>query len=493
MIFGNDNRTPVDKQNRYVYEYAPAVQIISRFADGTVAQGSGTIVGVNDVLTAAHVIYNAGHGGYAVGIEVTPLRFGEVKPFGVVYATDVVVSDGWIRTSSYESDYGLITLAQPLGYQTGWIDIGAVNEYEVLFKEVQSYGYPGDLDNGDVLYRVSGTIDQTYRTLLKFTDDLDAMGGQSGSGIIMHTVDGLRVQGILSYESYGPDYNAAVMLNGVIASEIEEWIEANDTGVAAKLDAPTSLRPIIEGLNYMAIAFVGRNGTKAELDFLNDAYASGSDAKEIAQIIYGSDAYASTAAASMNNDAFLSHVFANVLEITYSAEEFSYWLGALDGGMRRSDALLLCSTLPLFREKHMLDVYETWHRNYRDFAVEAVANDENTTLIAREEDSLLRGGGGDDVLTGSNGADYLYGMGGNDTLTGGGGGDFFAWDIGMGIDRILDFNVHEDMLRLRSDFDWRWGADVTGNLTLTPNQGSGAVVLVGLGVGDVSAVFILQG
>ncbi|MCL4432852.1 MAG: hypothetical protein M1300_11120, partial [Epsilonproteobacteria bacterium] len=74
MIFGNDNRTPVDKQSRYVYEYAPAVQIISRFADGTVAQGSGTIVGVNDVLTAAHVIYNAGHGGYAVGIEVTPLR-----------------------------------------------------------------------------------------------------------------------------------------------------------------------------------------------------------------------------------------------------------------------------------------------------------------------------------------------------------------------------------------------------------------------------------
>lgn len=493
MIFGNDNRTPIPSNTTQMYSYSAAVQIIVRFSDGYVAQGSGTMVGNNDVLTAAHVLYSTQHGGYATAIEVTPLRAGELKPFGVVYGMDMIVSDEWVTTEGYAGDYGLITLARPIGYQSGWIDVGSVNGYEMLHQEVQSYGYPGDLDDGEALYAVSGSVDSSAGNIVEFTDDLDAYGGQSGSGIFANTADGIKVLGVISHESRAPDYNAAVTFNGAIASEIQGWIGANDADVSARLDADIGLRPIIEEIDLMVIAFLGRNGTKTELDILSNAYAQGNDAKAIAQIIYGSDAYASTAPATMNNSAFLTHVFTSVLNVPYTQEDFSYWLGVLDKGMQQSDALLLCSTLNVFRESHKLDVYETWHRSYRDFSVEAVASDENTSLIAREEDSLLRGGGGNDTLIGNNGADYLYGMGGNDTITGGGGADFFTWDTGMGIDRILDFNLAEDTLRLRSDFDWGWGTDATGNLTLVPNQSSGEVVLVGVHVADASAVHILQG
>ncbi|MHB8100031.1 MAG: DUF4214 domain-containing protein [Sulfuricurvum sp.] len=493
MVFGNDDRLLISSSQLDFYSYAPAVQIFARFSDGYIAQGSGTMVGKNDVLTAAHVLFSAGHGGYAVAVEVTPLRVGELKPFGVVYGTDMIVSNSWAATGSYDGDYGLITLARPIGYQSGWVDIGSVNGYELLNQEVQSYGYPGDLANGNSLYKISGSVDGSTAHLITFSDDLDARGGQSGSGIFTTAPDGVKIVGVISHESLTPDYNAAVTFNSVIAAQIQGWIAANDADVPKQLDAPLQLRPVIEEMNFMVLAFLGRNGTKTELDILSDAYAGGSDTKAIAQMIYHSDAYASTAAATMNNSAFLTHVFTNVLNLSYSIEEFSYWLGALDSGMPRSDGLLLCATLDIFRASHKLDVYETWHRSYRDFSVEAVASDENTTLIAREEDSLLRGGEGNDTLIGNNGADYLYGMGGNDSLTGGGGADFFAWDTGMGIDRILDFTLGEDTLRLRSHFDWSWGTDTAGNLSLIPDQGSGAVILIGISLANASFIPVLQG
>lgn len=493
MIFGNDNRTPISNRTPNFYAYAPAVQIISRFSDGYLAQGSGTMVGINDVLTAAHVLYSPQHGGYATSIEVTPLRSGALKPFGVVYAMDMIVSKSWASAGSYEGDYGLITLARPIGYQSGWVDIESVNGYEMLYQEVQSYGYPGDLDDGDVLYAVSGTVDSAAGNILQFRDDLDARGGQSGSGIFSNTPDGVKMVGVISHESRGPDYNAAVTFNTLIASEIQGWIGANDAQVPVRLDADNHLRPIIEEINLMVIAFLGRNGTKTELDILSNAYLSGNDAAKISQIIYSSDVYKSTAAASMDNSDFLKHVFTTVLAVTYTKEDFGYWLGVLDGGMTQWNALLLCSTLPVFRQIHKLDIYETWHRNYRDFSVEAVASDESTSLVARQEDSLLLGGAGNDTLIGGNGADYLYGMGGNDTLFGSDGSDFFAWDIGMGIDRMLDFNLTEDTLRLRSNFDWRWGTDTEGNLALLPNQGTGEVILVGITISNAFSVHVLQG
>lgn len=493
MVFGNDDRVLLSKNDSDFYAYAPAVQIIVRFSDGYVAQGSGTMVGKNDVLTAAHVLYSAGHGGYAVAVEVTPLRVGDLKPFGVVYGTDMIVSKSWITDEGYTGDYGLITLARPIGYQSGWIDVGSVNGYEMVHNELRSYGYPGDLSDGDTLYAASGSVDSAVGNIIQFKDDLDARGGQSGSGIFTATSDGIKVVGVISHESRGPDYNAAVTFNSSITAQIQGWIAANDADVAQRLDAPLPLRPVIEEMNFMVFAFLGRNGTKTELDILSNAYINGSDTKAIAQIIYHSDAYGSTAAATMNNSAFLTHIFTNVLNVSYSQEDFSYWLGELDNGMARWDALLLCSTLDTFRASHTLDVYETWHRNYRDFSVEAVASDENTSLVARDEDSLLRGGLGNDVLVGKNGADYLYGMGGNDTLTGGGGADFFAWDIGMGIDRIADFTLGEDTLRLRSEFNWRWGTDSAGNISLIPDQGSGEVILVGISLSNASMIPILQG
>jgi Ca2+-binding RTX toxin-like protein len=61
----------------------------------------------------------------------------------------------------------------------------------------------------------------------------------------------------------------------------------------------------------------------------------------------------------------------------------------------------------------------------------------------------LTGTQGDDQIYGYGGNDYLVGGGGNDILTGGTGRDTFVlYYSGGGIDRITDFSVSNDILKV---------------------------------------------
>ena len=75
----------------------------------------------------------------------------------------------------------------------------------------------------------------------------------------------------------------------------------------------------------------------------------------------------------------------------------------------------------------------------------------------------LWGQGGNDRLFGGAGKDMLAGGGGRDLLVGGGGADVFVFGKGHGHDRIRDFTLDEDLIRLQP------GSGVGGfeDLTLT--------------------------
>lgn len=88
-------------------------------------------------------------------------------------------------------------------------------------------------------------------------------------------------------------------------------------------------------------------------------------------------------------------------------------------------------------------------------------------LFGQSGGDQLRGGSGADVLRGGGGADRLWGQGGNDRLfggagkdmlaggggrdllVGGGGADVFVFGKGHGHDRIRDFTLDEDLIRLQ--------------------------------------------
>ena len=58
--------------NRSAEPYRTVCYIVCSWSDGTRTSGSGVVVGVNDVLTAMHVVYDAMRGGWATQITISP-------------------------------------------------------------------------------------------------------------------------------------------------------------------------------------------------------------------------------------------------------------------------------------------------------------------------------------------------------------------------------------------------------------------------------------
>ncbi len=95
--------------------------------------------------------------------------------------------------------------------------------------------------------------------------------------------------------------------------------------------------------------------------------------------------------------------------------------------------------------------------NRNDARGDVITDVENVTG-SRHEDRLrgdntanrLEGGGGRDELNGNGGDDVLVGGTGADRLEGGAGADTFVFDIGHGVDTILDFTDNEDRIDLTS-------------------------------------------
>jgi V8-like Glu-specific endopeptidase len=495
MIFGADNRTAIKPTDASYSYFAPIVQIVSYFSDGYVAQGSGTIVGANDVLTAAHVVYNKAHGGYAASVEVTPSRDGQQKPFGVVTSTDFHASSSWISSSDYNGDYSLISLSKSIGNATGWATMEQLPSYGVIGVQLSSYGYPGDLSSGEAIYKTTGTIDAKSGDILHFTDDMDAKPGQSGSGVFLQDSAKMEVVGVVSHESYNPDYNGILELSDSNLTVLQSWASQNDTGqdVTPK-NADAALKPVVDALDLMFYSFLGYDGDKTNMDYLIAQYQNGATRDTIASIFYNSTQYKSSAAANYNNTDFLQHMFTDVLSMQYTASDFSYWLNILDKNvMSRTDIMSLCSTLTMFENKHALDSYSFWHNNYKSWALESSGNKEDDILTASTAgDSTLYGQDGNDTLVGKGGNDYLWGGKGADTMTGGAGADFFAWGIGDGVDTVTDFSVSEDFIRLRGDFKWSFGTS-NGSLAIIADDGSGGLILTGIASAASGSIHIIQG
>lgn len=182
--------------NRTVAPYNTVCYILCQWADGSYTRGSGVVVGVNDVLTAAHVVYNADRGGYAVGITVSPAAdtfpslvepYGSFSDWGVVH----------VRTSNWDSDGdGLLTQAEAqydlavIGLRTA---IGEVTGTSGLWAKSHDLygtmvGYPSESYGGTGMMAASVWADASS-TYGVFAID-DRLGPGSSGGPLFYTEGG---------------------------------------------------------------------------------------------------------------------------------------------------------------------------------------------------------------------------------------------------------------------------------------------------------------
>ena len=125
--------------NRTAFPYISVCYIESDWPDGSFTRGSGVVVGMNDVLTAAHVVFNADRGGFATAVRVMPAADTEpvqVEPFGSfevglmsVRAADWDANgDGLVSSSEAQYDLAVLGMHAPIGNTTGWLGTWAYDE-----------------------------------------------------------------------------------------------------------------------------------------------------------------------------------------------------------------------------------------------------------------------------------------------------------------------------------------------------------------------------
>lgn len=209
-------------QNTAVYPYSAVVRISVACTDGTTWSGSGVIIGENDILTASHVVYEAGK--TISSIAITPAQNGTTKPYGTVYA-DVWSynqvdndGDGSLYASESVNDYALIGVSESISSQTGTMGLGTIT---TSYTSAQITGYPGKY--GSVyMTTASGYVYLDSSSGAISNNGIEVNSGNSGGPVWNGSSASPYVYGVVSTTGY------SAPVSGTNLSTILSWMDSND-------------------------------------------------------------------------------------------------------------------------------------------------------------------------------------------------------------------------------------------------------------------------
>lgn len=193
------------------FPFSAVVQTVTTWPDGAHAQGTGTMVNPNTVLTAGHVVYDYAHGGWAQSIQVIAGRNGNSEPYGVAYKTrdktfTVFMADDKVNSENHpkgDGDIGFISLNRNLGYLTGWLGFSGGQSTSYNY-QVGKVGYPGEdgYDGTHMYDNYGGTNIGGPGTNSNFaywgwsTSSMTALKGESGSSLVLDVNGHLGIIGV---------------------------------------------------------------------------------------------------------------------------------------------------------------------------------------------------------------------------------------------------------------------------------------------------------
>lgn len=230
---------------QYQAPYYRIVKVEAHFANGSIAHGSGVLVGRNDVLTASHVIYNAALGGLASQISVVPgydqdpTEDGDFAalgptPFGVYQ----------VETATYNTNFDPDGDGQLLSGDNGSDLVGTERDVALLgltvpVGDVLGYMTPTVLTGGALSVHVGGypsgfgdQTDQTGTIIYNPVDyhfqvgHFDLRPGNSGGPLWYGDAATQYVVGLVSTTGYAHDI-------GALYSTITSSIVQNDSVIGS--------------------------------------------------------------------------------------------------------------------------------------------------------------------------------------------------------------------------------------------------------------------
>jgi glutamyl endopeptidase len=215
-VCGVDNRVQISPATAIPWRWC--CELLITYPNGAGARGTGWFIGPKTVMTAGHVVYSAGNGGWATRIEVIPGMDGASRPFGSQVGTSFRSVSGWTSSGNPEYDYGAIILPNnTLGNTVGWFGFANLSDAQLRNLFVNNAGYPGDKPFGTAWFN-AGAITQVTARRLNYM--IDTFGGQSGSAVWRYFNGQRHAVGV---HGYGGCPNKAVRIISPVYNNMLAW------------------------------------------------------------------------------------------------------------------------------------------------------------------------------------------------------------------------------------------------------------------------------
>jgi len=224
VVLGSDERVRITDTDLYPYS---AIAYLDVFHDTYLTNCTGTFIGPDVLLTAAHCLWDSEEG-YAGDIIVTPGKSDSFEPFGSEFAYDWIVPQPWIDSAATDSlwDYGIVVMVDgALGNEVGWLPVGNYSTQTLARPDFQPavVGYPGDIGGGTQMW---GDSRDAFLAVNDYNYEyfIDTAAGQSGSAIFS-TNDAEDFFGYIVgiHVSGGVTHNEGTRIESTTLADIIEW------------------------------------------------------------------------------------------------------------------------------------------------------------------------------------------------------------------------------------------------------------------------------
>lgn len=398
-----------------IYPVTTVVYVESTFPDGYKGAGSGVIAGINDVLTASHVVYDPSHGGLAQTVRVTP-GYDPTPletPYGTYTASTVTASSAYGFNS--EVDVAILGFNVSIGTQVGmmWLDPNFVSG------NLNITGYPAFYNFNPM--NAFGFVGWNPFLRNDNISNFEIHGGNSGGPLWWFDGDFGHVAGVVATRIAGTEIGSAAADVGHNYAALVSWMQSNDYLIGDS------------GLYY-----VGTNGNDSRFGSSGGDQLSGEGGDDKITGLDGNDLLAGGRGndvldggtgtdrmyGGFGNDTFVVDSFFDKV-----VEHANSGFDTVNVSIEFYSLAENCEGLRLLESAG---------------ATNATANELNNTVTGNSDGNGLDGADGNDKINGGGGDDTLQGGPGNDSLNGGahndvidGGTDNDLMTGGAGDDRYF--------------------------------------------------------
>ena len=136
-------------------------------------------------LTAAHNVFNSGHGGFISSAEVYPGRNDSYIPYGPYAVDSVYIPIEYYKTHNSNYDYAALGFTSTYGRTVGYLGFHSNAANLSLDQYFRIAGYPGDeIEKKYQLWGSMGFIEQPTVNKKRWVYEIDTSKGMSGTPIV---------------------------------------------------------------------------------------------------------------------------------------------------------------------------------------------------------------------------------------------------------------------------------------------------------------------